>query len=52
MQSINSLSTDVNIRITALEDSINEKTETLTEQKVARRELSKMLISLAEKIGA
>lgn len=52
MQSIDSLSTDVNIRITDLEDSLNEKTETLTEQKVDRRELSKMLISLGEKIGA
>lgn len=52
MQSIDALSTDVNIRITDLEDSLNEKTETLTEQKVDRRELSKMLISLGEKIGA
>lgn len=52
MQSIDSLSTDVNIRITDLEDALNEKTETLTEQKVDRRELSKLLITLGEKIGA
>ena len=52
MQSIDSLSTDVNIRITDLEDSLNEKTETLTEQKVDRKDLSKMLITLGEKIGA
>lgn len=52
MQAIDSLSTDVNIRITDLEDSMNEKTETLTKQKVDKKELSKMLISLGEKIGA
>ncbi len=52
MQSIDSLSTDVNIRITDLEDAMNDKTEDLMEKKVDRRELSKMLISLGEKIGA
>lgn len=51
MQSIDSLSTDVNIRITDLEDALNDKTETLTEQKVDRKELGKLLISLGEKIG-
>ncbi|GEQ85080.1 hypothetical protein ULMS_05880 [Patiriisocius marinistellae] len=52
MQSIDSLSTDVNIRITDLEDAMNDKTEDLMEKKVDRRELSKMLIALGEKIGA
>lgn len=51
MQSIDSLSTDVNIRITDLEDALNDKTETLNEKKVDRRELGKLLISLGEKIG-
>lgn len=51
MQSIDSLSTDVNIRITDLEDSLNEKTERLTAQKVDKKELSKLLIALGEKIG-
>lgn len=52
MQSIDSLSTDVNIRITDLEDSLQAKTEALSEEKVDRRELGKLLISLGEKISA
>jgi hypothetical protein len=52
MQSIDSLSTDVNIRITDLEDALNAKAETLTEQKVDRKELGKLLISLGEKISS
>ncbi len=52
MQSIDSLSTDVNIRITDLEDAVNAKTEALTEEKVDRKELGKLLINLGEKISA
>jgi gas vesicle protein len=52
MQSIDSLSTDVNIRITDLEDALNAKAETLTEQKVDRKELGKLLINLGEKISS
>jgi len=52
MQSIDSLSTDVNIRITDLEDSLQAKTEALTEEKVDRKELGKLLISLGEKISS
>ena len=52
MQSIDSLSTDVNIRITDLEDALNAKTEALSEKKVDRKELGKLLISLGEKIGS
>ena len=52
MQSIDSLSTDVNIRITDLEDALNAKAETLTEHKVDRKELGKLLISLGEKISS
>lgn len=52
MQSIDTLSTDVNIRITDLEDSLNAKTEALSEKKVDRRELGKLLINLGEKISS
>lgn len=52
MQSIDSLSTDVNIRITDLEDNLQAKTDALSESKVDRKELGKLLINLGEKIGA
>lgn len=52
MQSIDSLSTDVNIRITDLEDALNSKAESLADQKLDRRELGKLLISLGEKISS
>ncbi len=52
MQSIDSLSTDVNIRITDLEDALNAKTDLLSEKKVDRRELGKLLINLGEKISS
>jgi gas vesicle protein len=52
MQSIDSLSTDVNIRITDLEDALNARAEALSEEKVDRKELGKLLISLGEKISS
>tara|TARA_R100001480_G_scaffold107519_1_gene109470 strand:- start:183 stop:533 length:351 start_codon:yes stop_codon:yes gene_type:complete len=52
MQSIDSLSTDVNIRITDLEQALQEKTESLSESKVDRKELGKLLINLGEKISS
>ncbi len=52
MQSIDSLSTDVNIRITDLEDSLNARAEALSEEKLDRKELGKLLISLGEKISS
>lgn len=52
MQSIDSLSTDVNIRITDLEDSLQAKTEALAEEKVSRKELGKLLKNLGEKISS
>jgi hypothetical protein len=52
MQSIDSLSTDINIRITDLEDAINSKTDALTEEKVDRKELGDLFIKLGEKIGS
>lgn len=52
MQSIDSLSTDVNIRITDLEDAMNSKTEALDENKVDRKQLGQLLITLGEKISS
>ncbi len=52
MQSIDSLSTDVNIRITDLEDAMTSKTEALAESKVDRKQLGKLLINLGEKISS
>ncbi|RDK88358.1 fructose 1,6-bisphosphatase [Marinirhabdus gelatinilytica] len=51
MQSIDSLSTDVNIRITDVEDAMTAKTEALAESKVDRKQLGQLLISLGEKIS-
>ena len=50
LQSIDSLSTDVNIRITDLEGTLNEKIENLEETKVSRTLLSDLFIKLGEKI--
>ncbi len=52
MQSIDSLSTDVNIRVTDLEDSLQAKTEALTEDKMDRKELGKLLKNLGEKLSS
>lgn len=52
MQSIDSLSTDVNIRITDLEDALNAQTDGLSQKKLDRKELGKLLISLGEKISS
>lgn len=52
MQSIDSLSTDVSIRITDLEDSLQAKTEALAEEKVSRKELGTLLKNLGEKISS
>lgn len=52
MQSIDSIGTDVNIRITDLEDALNAKTEALSEKQVDRKELGKLLVSLGEKISS
>ncbi len=52
MQSIDSLSTDINIRITDLEDNLQAKTEALSDDKMDRRDLGKLLINLGEKISS
>jgi len=52
MSSIDNLSTDVNIRITDLENAIEDKADKLDEQKVDRKLLGDLLVSLGEKIAA
>ena len=50
MQSIDTLSTDVNIRITDLEDSVQAKTDALAEEKMDRKQLGDLLVKMGEKI--
>ena len=50
MSSIDNLSTDVNIRITDLENALEDKADKLDEQKVDKKILAELLISLGEKI--
>lgn len=52
MSSIDNLSTDINIRITDLENALEDKSDKLDEQKVDRKLLGDLLISLGEKIAA
>lgn len=52
MSSIDNLSTDVNIRITDLENAIEDKADKLDQQKVDRKLLGNLLISLGEKIAS
>jgi len=51
LQNIDNLSTDVNIRITEIEGSLNEKSEALDEKKVDRKQLGDLLVKLGEKIS-
>lgn len=51
LQNIDTLSTDINIRITDLEHSINDKLDTLDNKKVNRKLLSELFIKLGEKIS-
>ena len=48
---IDSVSTDVNIRITELEKNIDNKIEDLGEASVNKKLLGKLLVELGEKIG-
>ncbi len=50
MQSIDSLSTDVNIRITELENTMQDKADQIGEDKVDRKVLGKLLVTMGEKI--
>lgn len=48
--SIDNLATDLNIRITDLENTFNDKTDELNHKKVDRNLLGTLLVSLGEKI--
>ncbi len=52
MSSIDNLSTDINIRITDLENALEDKADKLDDQKVDRKLLGDLLISLGEKIAS
>lgn len=52
MSSIDNLSTDINIRITDLENALEDKADKLDEQKVDRKQLGDLLVSLGEKIAS
>lgn len=52
MANIDNLSTDVNIRITDLENALEDKADQLDDKKVDRKLLGDLLISLGEKIAS
>lgn len=52
MTSIDNLSTDINIRITDLENTLEDKADKLDDKKVDRKLLGDLLISLGEKIAS
>ncbi|APX99188.1 hypothetical protein CLV86_1137 [Lacinutrix venerupis] len=51
LQNIDNLSTDINIRITELENSLEDKADALEEKKLDRKLLGDLLIKLGEKIS-
>ncbi len=51
LNNIDTLSTDINIRITNLENSINNKLESMDDKKVDRKLLSELFIKLGENIS-
>ena len=51
LQNIDNLSTDINIRITDLENALNDKADALDEKKIDRKLLGELLINLGEKIS-
>ena len=48
---IDNVAIDVNIRITELEDKMEEKMERLEGEQVKKSQLGKLLVTLGEKIG-
>ena len=52
LQSLDNLSTDVNIRITDLEDTINNNLDAKDAQKVDRKLLGDLLVNLGQKISS
>jgi len=51
LQNIDNLSTDINIRITELENTFQDKVDTLEDKKIDRKILGDLLIKLGEKIN-
>ena len=51
LENIDNLSTDVNIRITDLENSFNDKADNLDDKKLDRKLLGELLMNLGEKIS-
>ena len=51
LQNIDNLSTDINIRITELESSTQEKLDVIESNKVDRKLLGDLLVNLGEKIS-
>lgn len=51
LQNIDNISTDINIRITDIENGVNEKIEALDGKKIDRNLLGDLLIKLGEKIN-
>ena len=50
-QAIDNISTDINIRITELEDSLSDKVANLDKEKIDRKTLGDLLITMGEKIN-
>ena len=51
LQNIDNLSTDINIRITELENNLEDKVDDLNEKKVDRKLLGELFTKLGEKIS-
>lgn len=51
LQNIDNLSTDINIRITELENTLEDKADALDDKKLDRRLFGDLLIKLGEKIS-
>ncbi|WP_055447025.1 hypothetical protein [Lacinutrix mariniflava] len=51
LQNIDNLSTDINIRITELENTLDDKADALDEKKLDRKLFGDLLIKLGEKIS-
>jgi len=51
LQNIDNLSTDINIRITELENNLEDKIDDLNEKKVDRKLLGELFTKLGEKIS-
>ena len=51
LQNIDNLSTDINIRITELENTLEDKAQVLEEKKLDRKLFGDLLIKLGEKIS-